>query len=289
MAQFWQALLKLRYRCAFCQRNNMKTDGGIECMNAVLEQYLHCFVNFQQDNWVDFLAVAKFVYNNTQHISMWMFPFMAKYGYNPCLFFLAPLDSLVPAARNFLQELEAVHWMLQDQLNNTKEDYKKFSDWHQWSVPPFTVGNLVWLSTWHLLSVHPSWKLDHQFLGPFPIEAVINSVVYSLILSAWFWVHPDFHQSAASASPQQTVDLLLMPILVQGQPEFKVECIVESHFWRGCLQYLVDWKIWSRGHVLGRSQCCACPSATLTVPPPVPAETWSVRPREMDHAGGWVE
>lgn len=39
-------------------------------MNAVLEQYLHCFVNFQRDNWVDFLAVAKFVYNNMQHVSM---------------------------------------------------------------------------------------------------------------------------------------------------------------------------------------------------------------------------
>lgn len=40
------------------------------------------------------------------------------------------MDLLVPAAMDFLQELTATDQVLQDQLNQAKEDYKKFTDWH---------------------------------------------------------------------------------------------------------------------------------------------------------------
>lgn len=33
--------------------HHVETDGGTEHLNTVLEQYLQCFINFQQDNWVD--------------------------------------------------------------------------------------------------------------------------------------------------------------------------------------------------------------------------------------------
>ena len=40
-----------------------------ERTNQTPYQYLHCFINYQQDDWVDFLHMAEFAYNNSIHSS----------------------------------------------------------------------------------------------------------------------------------------------------------------------------------------------------------------------------
>jgi hypothetical protein len=60
-----------------------QTDGQTEWLNQVLEQYLRCFINYHQDNWVDLLPVAEFAYNNTFQESIHQTPFFANYGYHP--------------------------------------------------------------------------------------------------------------------------------------------------------------------------------------------------------------
>lgn len=87
-------------------------------------------MNFHQDNWADLLALTEFAYNNVQHASTHMSPFLATYRFHQCLFPLTPADSLVPAAADFLQELTAAHQVLQEQLDQAKEDFKKFADQH---------------------------------------------------------------------------------------------------------------------------------------------------------------
>ena len=54
-ADFWQAL------CGFLEIENHystayhpQTDGQSERLNAVMEQYLRVYVNYQQDNWVTY-------------------------------------------------------------------------------------------------------------------------------------------------------------------------------------------------------------------------------------------
>lgn len=68
-------------------------EGDTECVIIVLEQYLWCFINFQQNNWVDLLALVDFAYNNVQHASTHISPFLVTYGFHPRLFPLALSDS----------------------------------------------------------------------------------------------------------------------------------------------------------------------------------------------------
>ena len=42
-----------------------QTDGQTEHLNQMLEQYIHLYVNYQQDNWTQLLPTAKFTYNNS--------------------------------------------------------------------------------------------------------------------------------------------------------------------------------------------------------------------------------
>lgn len=38
-------------------------------MKAVLEQYLKCYFNYNQDNWANLLQFSKVAYNNAMHNS----------------------------------------------------------------------------------------------------------------------------------------------------------------------------------------------------------------------------
>jgi hypothetical protein len=49
-------------------------DGQIKWVNQVLKQYYH------QNNWLELLAMAKFVYNNIVHSLTQQTPFFANHG-----------------------------------------------------------------------------------------------------------------------------------------------------------------------------------------------------------------
>ena len=40
-----------------------QTNGQTECINQEVKQYLWLFVNFHQDDWVEWLLLAEFSYN----------------------------------------------------------------------------------------------------------------------------------------------------------------------------------------------------------------------------------
>jgi len=49
-------------------------------MNQVIEAYLRYFTNYQQDNWVQWLSLAQFAYNNSVNLVMGVILFFANYG-----------------------------------------------------------------------------------------------------------------------------------------------------------------------------------------------------------------
>ena len=68
IAKFWsQFFYRLKIRCNRSSSRHPQSDGQTERVNQCLEQYLRCYVDFLQDNWVDHLLLAEFSYNNTQH------------------------------------------------------------------------------------------------------------------------------------------------------------------------------------------------------------------------------
>ena len=60
-----------------------QTNGQTERINAELEQYLRLFVDWAQDDWVDWLPLAEFAGNNTTSETTGVSPFFANYGFHP--------------------------------------------------------------------------------------------------------------------------------------------------------------------------------------------------------------
>ena len=62
---------------------HLQTDGQTEQINAIVEQFLQGYCNYQQDNWSELLTFAEFSYNNTLSTTTGMTPFYGNYGFHP--------------------------------------------------------------------------------------------------------------------------------------------------------------------------------------------------------------
>ena len=55
-------------------------DGQTEWINQEIGMFLWHYVNYQQDNWTDWLAAAKFQYNDKRHTIIERTPFELNFG-----------------------------------------------------------------------------------------------------------------------------------------------------------------------------------------------------------------
>ena len=60
-----------------------QTDGETERTNAILEQYLRAYINYQEDDWSGYLPLAEFAYNNGYQETIKNTPLFANYGIHP--------------------------------------------------------------------------------------------------------------------------------------------------------------------------------------------------------------
>ena len=58
-------------------------DEQTEHTNQTLEQYLHIYYNYQQDNWSKLLSLVEFAYNNAPSATISVSPFFANKRYYP--------------------------------------------------------------------------------------------------------------------------------------------------------------------------------------------------------------
>jgi len=76
-SELWQEFLfLLNIKSKIATTDHHETVGQVERCNSYIEQYLRCFSrSFYHDDWVDFLLLAEFAYNNSIHLSTNETPF----------------------------------------------------------------------------------------------------------------------------------------------------------------------------------------------------------------------
>ena len=103
-----------------------ETDGQMERVNQILEQYLHVYINYQQDDWVNLLPLAEFAYNNTSHSVTMVTPLFANKGFHPKLeVSLEPVASDI--AHQVTTDLKELHLYLHNQVASALKKYEVHS------------------------------------------------------------------------------------------------------------------------------------------------------------------
>ncbi|KAF8760325.1 hypothetical protein RHS01_01355 [Rhizoctonia solani] len=197
VSHFWTRLheligVRLKHSTAYHPR----TDGQTERINQILEAYLRCYTSYQQDDWVDYLPLAEFAYNNRTSSSSQQSPFYANYGFHPTFEPRINSDTTVPAAEDLSARLSLIHDELRAELTHSQADAAQQFNRSVKPAPNFTIGDRVWLLRRNIKTTRPSDKLDYRKLGPFKIVAARGPVSFQLELPpSLSRLHPVFHVS----------------------------------------------------------------------------------------------
>lgn len=223
------------------------TDGQTERINTPLESYLRAYINYEQDDWDDWLDLAEFAYNNSRHATMGVSPFYANYGRHPELTFkpeqdgtqlTAPMAALHAEKMADLYDL-VTNRILRAQLNQAHYYNKN----HKPMI--FKEGDQVWLCTTNIRTRQACKKLDQKKIGPFWVTKVIGTQAYRLELPNTMAIHDVFHVSLLEPTkdplPRQ-VNQVPEPLIVDGEKEHEVQAVVDSRGSGKRFRYRVCWE-----------------------------------------------
>jgi RNase H-like domain found in reverse transcriptase/Reverse transcriptase (RNA-dependent DNA polymerase)/Integrase zinc binding domain/Chromo (CHRromatin Organisation MOdifier) domain/Retroviral aspartyl protease len=251
MSVFWKSLFNL-----LGVKNNAssafhpESDGQTERVNQVLEQYLRCFVSYQQTDWNSFLPMAEFTYNNTFQTTIRNTPFRANFGFDPRF---SAISLPVPVnlnAETRVESLVQIQVDLKQFMSQAQLKYKEMADRFRIPGPDFLVGDSVWLNTRNISTTRPCKKLDYRKIGPFTIIEKINEVAFKLDLPTRFLIHPVFHISLLekfipSTLDGRNIDDDIMALEIEGSFEYEIEAIVDTFVRRNIRYFVVKWRGYS--------------------------------------------
>jgi len=91
-------------------------DGQTERTNQTLEQYLHVYCNYQQDNWSELLPLIEFAYNNAPSATTSVSSFFANKGYHPNITVHSECDIASSRAHDFAVDLNELQSTLKAEI-----------------------------------------------------------------------------------------------------------------------------------------------------------------------------
>jgi hypothetical protein len=226
-----------------------QTDGQTERTNAILEQYLRAYINYQQDDWCGYLPLAEFAYNNGYQETIKNTPFFANYGINPEY---EMIGHLIHGKRTKPEEMAHLHESLRNEMVAAQLRQKEYYDLHRKPDPNLQSGDMVWLLPRNIKTTRPSKKLDYKKIGPFKILAKIGTSAYKLALPPSMAIHNTFHISLLEPYQDNRFPSQIKepppPIQIEGEDEYELDEIIDSRLHYNKLQYRAKWKGYSPEH-----------------------------------------
>ena len=169
-------------------------------------------------------------------------PFGITQSYSPRLG-TDPVDVSAPAAKDFT----AIFNKVIAASEKAKIMMKSQADKHRSIAPIYKIGDQVWLSTDNLRMLNrASKKLTEKWIVPYEISSILPNAV-ELKLPTTLCIHPVVNISRVKPYlgplPGQPVSRPgLIHVTKDHDKEYEVDAIIDSHIYKGKLQYLVHWK-----------------------------------------------
>jgi transposase InsO family protein len=239
-SKFWTTLMKhLDVKLKLSTAFHPQTDGQTERTNQTLEQYLRCYVNHQQDDWVKWLPIAQWAYNSATIEGTSTTPFENNYGYNPTMREGTSVPG-PPQALRTSTELKKLHQHLHDELTFLNARMSHYANKKRLKGPTLQEEDKVYLLRRNIKTKRPSDKLDWKKIGPFKIKQKLSDFNYELQLPTKARIHPIFHVSLLEPAPRQAK--LATDVEIEPTQEYEVERILGHKEEKGKHLYLVKWK-----------------------------------------------
>ena len=150
-------------------------------------------MNYQQDNWMNWLATAEFQYNDKKHAAMGKTPFELNFGRHPWKGDLI-VKKDIPRVEDFLNRLQKSWEQATKAIKEVQKNMKKQFDKKRRNSQGLKVGDYVWLENKNIYLNRPLKKLDNKRYGPFKISKDIRLGVFELELLEGWMIHNVFNE-----------------------------------------------------------------------------------------------
>lgn len=216
-----------------------------------METFLRCFVNACPSKWSDWIHLAEFWYNASDHSAIGCSPFMALYGYEPRHFGISPASAIsTPDLATWLRDREAITALIKQHLTRSRLRMKIQADKKR-SERSFEVGDLIFLKlqpyAQSSLATRANQKLSYKFFGPYRVLARVGQVAYKLDLPESSSIHPVFHVSQLKLAVPSTVQVtpnVPDDIELPRVPEKVLQRRMYTRGLRPRRQVLIKWSRW---------------------------------------------
>jgi len=226
-----------------------QTDGQTERTNSTLEQYLRAYVNYQQDDWKELLPMAEFAYNNGYQESTKHTPCFTNYGINPED---QAIGHVIQGRTTSPEDMSQLHDTPQAEMTEAQMRHKEYYDAQRKPDPNIQQGDMVWLLPRNIRTTRPCKKLDYKKIGPFKILAKIGTSACKLDLPASMRIHNTLHISLLDPYSDNKLPSQPSgpppPVIIEGEPEYKLEEIIDLYLHYNKLQYRAKWTGYSPEH-----------------------------------------
>jgi len=162
--------------------------------------------------------------------------------------------SSLETVNEFTKRMEFATEEAKSTIRKAQEDMMRYYNRRRSPAPVFKPGDWVYLDASDIRTTRPSLKLSHRRLGPFEIERQVGPSAYRLKLPHGLrQLYPVFNVVKLSAAPDDPIlgrkpQAPPPPIVVDGEPEWEVEEVLDSRWHRRRFQFLIKWKGFSREH-----------------------------------------
>ena len=158
-----------------------------------MKQYLRMFIDHRQEQWPDWLGIAKFVYNNKVHSSTKILLFKANYGQDPRMGFKVRKKGKYKGVEKFVMKMKEIQEETKAVLEKVQEEIKKYTDRKREEADEYKVEDLVMLSTKDLkyqIVNRRTEKLIERFIDPYKVKKIVSANVVELELLSTIRIHP---------------------------------------------------------------------------------------------------
>ncbi|CCO32317.1 hypothetical protein RSOLAG1IB_10976 [Rhizoctonia solani AG-1 IB] len=141
----------------FSSAYHPESNGQTERVNQFIEHFLCSYVKLDQTDWLHWLPLAEFAYNNAKHSATQKSPFQLLFGRNPVMN-PSKVRIDIPEANNLADRIASEWKEAESALRISKERTKGLDK----PMPiSFAEGEKVWLDRQNMNLKTKSPKLDH--------------------------------------------------------------------------------------------------------------------------------
>ena len=254
-SKFWKRLMELcGVKLKMSSSRHPQTDGASEIMNRMVENYLRCYCNYNQDNWDELLPGAEFAYNSATSENLGMSPFEVDLGWNP----KSPLDMLVGNTEKN-ESISEFKVRLKESLNDARFAYRlakadqSARSSLNYKPHSYKPGDKLWINKSLFRDSYSksqeSDKLSAKRFGPFTVTGLVGRNAVKLELPTQVKIHDVVNVVHTVPYKEQSTEISA-PVVPKpdpvpgagGEEEYHVEEILKHRKRGKGYQFITTWK-----------------------------------------------